>query len=845
MQKQNSKQSENSDVKSKYLKLKRALFDRAYSSLNVEQRRAVFSVRGPLLVLAGAGSGKTTVLIKRIVHIIKFGDAYESDFVPDDIDENTLLRYEYALSELTPEEIEEQVLPEFASSPCPPWAMLAITFTNKAAGEIKNRLAAALEKKGENGQSIGDSLDDTGIWAGTFHSICVRILRKYGEHVGCRSGFTIYDTDDSKKVISECMKALHFDERTLPIKTVMNEISRAKDRLETAEEYAANVGADFRLSRIAQVYKMYEERLAASNAVDFDDIILKTVTLLSEHDDIRDYYRRRFRYISVDEYQDTNHAQFVLVNLLTGEHRNLMVVGDDDQSIYKFRGATIENILTFDSCYEDARIVRLEQNYRSTLTILEAANSVIANNTGRKGKRLWTAGENGEKIKARAFFDQNSEADFICRKISELVESGFSYRDIAVLYRVNAQSAPLEMAFSRNKIPHRLLGALRFFERKEVRDILAYISLAQNPHDNLRLKRIINEPKRKIGAMTIETAELIAAAEGTSIYNIISSAKKYPALLRAVPALKDFVTLIETLREFARTSTVAELIDRTVELSGYRDMLLAAGEAEADRLENIDALISMAVDYDKNEDASLEGFLEEVALISDVDKYDETADAVVLMTIHSSKGLEFPVVFLPGMEENIFPGQRSIQNDEDIEEERRLAYVAITRAKKQLYMTYARQRSLYGYTLSSEPSRFLREINKDCIEFESKYPVKNGTEFDYFESDSVIERGYGSNYGQSSRARRLKTGVNGSGGVRSNGSKVSYLFTSSLISRKNKPSSPKYSFKAGDIVVHSKFGRGEVLTVRDFGGDTMYEIVFDEVGTKKLMASYANLTSGE
>jgi DNA helicase-2/ATP-dependent DNA helicase PcrA len=845
MQKQNSKQSENSDVKSKYLKLKRALFDRAYSSLNVEQRRAVFSVRGPLLVLAGAGSGKTTVLIKRIVHIIKFGDAYESDFVPDDIDENTLLRYEYALSELTPEEIEEQVLPEFASSPCPPWAMLAITFTNKAAGEIKNRLAAALEKKGENGQSIGDSLDDTGIWAGTFHSICVRILRKYGEHVGCRSGFTIYDTDDSKKVISESMKALHFDERTLPIKTVMNEISRAKDRLETAEKYAANVGADFRLSRIAQVYKMYEERLAASNAVDFDDIILKTVTLLSEHDDIRDYYRRRFRYISVDEYQDTNHAQFVLVNLLTGEHRNLMVVGDDDQSIYKFRGATIENILTFDSCYEDARIVRLEQNYRSTLTILEAANSVIANNTGRKGKRLWTAGENGEKIKARAFFDQNREADFICRKISELVESGFSYRDIAVLYRVNAQSAPLEMAFSRNKIPHRLLGALRFFERKEVRDILAYISLAQNPHDNLRLKRIINEPKRKIGAMTIETAELIAAAEGTSIYNIISSAKKYPALLRAVPALKDFVTLIETLREFARTSTVAELIDRTVELSGYRDMLLAAGEAEADRLENIDALISMAVDYDKNEDASLEGFLEEVALISDVDKYDETADAVVLMTIHSSKGLEFPVVFLPGMEENIFPGQRSIQNDEDIEEERRLAYVAITRAKKQLYMTYARQRSLYGYTLSSEPSRFLREINKDCIEFESKYPVKNGTEFDYFESDSVIERGYGSNYGQSSRARRLKTGVNGSGGVRSNGSKASYLFTSSLISRKNKPSSPKYSFKAGDIVVHSKFGRGEVLTVRDFGGDTMYEIVFDEVGTKKLMASYANLTSGE
>lgn len=845
MQLQNKKQSKNSDIKSRYFALKRALFNRAYSSLNDEQRRAVFSVRGPLLVLAGAGSGKTTVLIKRIVHIIKFGDAYESDLVSDDVDENTLLRYEYALSELTPEEIEEQVLPEFAVSPCPPWAMLAITFTNKAAGEIKSRLAAALEKKGERGESGGDSLDDSGIWAGTFHSICVRILRRYGEYVGCKSGFAIYDTDDSKKVISECMKALRFDEKTLPIKTVMNEISRAKDRLETAEEYAASVGADFRLSRIAQVYKMYEERLAASNAVDFDDIILKTVTLLSEHDDVRDYYRRRFRYISVDEYQDTNHAQFVLVNLLTGEHRNLMVVGDDDQSIYKFRGATIENILNFDSSYDDARIVRLEQNYRSTSTILEAANSVIVNNTGRKGKRLWTAGEDGEKIKVCALADQNSEADFICREIEKLVESGYSYRDIAVLYRVNAQSAPLEMAFSKKKIPHRLLGSLRFFDRKEIRDILAYISLARNPDDNLRLKRIINEPKRKLGAATIEAAELIATAEETSIYRIITNAKKYPALLRAASALESFVTLIETLREFARTSTVAELIDKTAELSGYRNMLIAAGEAEADRLENIDALISMAVDYDKKENASLEGFLEEAALVTDVDKYDETADAVVLMTIHSSKGLEFPVVFLPGMEENIFPGQRSIQNDEDIEEERRLAYVAITRAKKQLYMTYARQRSLYGYTLSSEPSRFLREINKDCIEFESKYPVKNGTEFDYFESDSVIERGYGSNYGRSSYAGRFKTGVNGGSGGRNSGSKASYLFTSSLISKKNKPSSPKYSFKAGDIVVHSKFGCGEVLTVSDFGGDIMYEIVFDEVGTKKLMASYANLTPGK
>ncbi len=797
------------DFVRRYNEMKRRLFDRVYENLNAMQREAVTTVSGPLLVLAGAGSGKTTVLVKRIVHIIKYGDAYASSFVPADADEAALLRYEYALTAMTPAEIEEYVLPDFKHSPCPPWAMLAITFTNKAAGEIKSRLAAAL------GAAEGEKSPADEIWAGTFHSICMRILRRHGELVGLRSGFTVYDTDDAKRVISDCMKTLNVDEKTLPIKTVMNTISRSKDRLLTPEKFAATTGGDFRADKIAGIYRMYQQRLRESNAVDFDDIVLLTVELLRENEDVRDYYRRRFRYVSVDEYQDTNHAQFILTALLTGEHNNLMVVGDDDQSIYRFRGATIENILGFDREYGNVTVIKLEENYRSTKTILNAANAVISNNRGRKGKTLWTAGDAGSKILLRELPDQNEEARFIINRIENLVAAGARYKDFAILYRMNAQSSPIETAMAKSGIPYRLLGGLRFYDRKEVKDVIAYLCLLVNSDDGVRLKRIINEPKRKIGASAMAAVEQIALVEGTSLYNVVKNAGGYIALARTAGAFAEFVRIIETLREFAANATVAETIERTVELTGYREMLVAGGEAEKERVANVDQLIANAYEYDKTEDASLQGFLEEVALVSEVDRYDEDADAVVLMTVHGSKGLEFPTVFLPGMEEGLFPGMQSATDDSELEEERRLAYVAITRAKKSLIITRAHSRMLYGQTRYNPPSRFIGEIPEELLDADTvRYAPKQG--------ERRIE-----SFAQPA-APRFRDGA----GVK----------PASIAA---KPSAPAETFKPGDVVLHRTFGRGEVISSKLMGGDTMYEIIFDNVGTKKLMASFAKLKRGE
>lgn len=802
---------QNADFRRRYHKIKRELFDKYYSNLNERQREAVTTVNGPLLVLAGAGSGKTTVLVRRIVHIIKHGDAYNSDYVPADADEGTLKRYEYALG-MSPEEIGKYVLGDFSVAPCRPWEILAITFTNKAAGEIKARLAAALGDTDENGiPSSGGPASE--IWAGTFHSICVRILRRSGDLVGYRPGFTIYDTDDSKRLISDCMRDLQIDEKTLPVKTVMNTISRAKDRLLTAEQYAAVAGGDYRSGKIAEIYKMYAERLMASNALDFDDIILVTVKLLTEHEDVREYYRRRFRYISVDEYQDTNHAQFRLTALLTGEHNNLMVVGDDDQSIYKFRGATIENILSFDREYDDVTVIKLEQNYRSTSTILNAANSLISKNRGRRGKTLWCAGEEGTRIVLRELGNQNEEAKHIADTVEKLVASGAAiYRDFAILYRMNAQSAPIEGAFAKAGMPYRMLGGLRFYDRKEIRDIVAYLSVIANPNDSVRLKRIVNEPKRKIGQAAIGAAEEIAAVEGCGLYDVLCRAGEYIALARSASAIKGFVELIETLREFAESATVAELIDRTLELSGYREMLVAGGEPERDRLENINQLISNAYEYAENtEEASLTGFLEDVALVSEVDRYDEEADAVVMMTMHSAKGLEFPIVFLPGMEEGVFPGQQSTASDEELEEERRLAYVAVTRARKRIFMTRTHSRMLYGQTRFNPPSRFISEMPPECIDDETP----------------VTENVYRHTVRNEPPTPKYRDGA----GVRVNVVKT--------------PPPPKEFFFPGTIVRHRTFGRGEVIEAKQMGADIMYEIIFDDVGTKKLMASFAKLEREE
>ncbi len=786
-------------IRERYLKAKRALFDKAYSSLNEKQREAVFTTEKPLLILAGAGSGKTTVLVKRIAFIIKYGNAYYNENVPDGMNEAQVASLESAL-ELPAEEIE-QLLPVFISRPCPPWQVLAITFTNKAANEMKTRLASVFS----NDESIAKD-----IWAGTFHSICMRILRKYGSRIGYSDGFTIYDTDDVKKLISSCLKKLNIDEKILSIKSVMNEISRAKDRLMDPKAFEEEAASDFRLSKIASVYREYQRILKDSNALDFDDIIMQTVRLLQTDDEAREYYQRRFRYVCVDEYQDTNRAQFVLTSLLSEGSRNLMVVGDDDQSIYKFRGATIENILDFDRTYRDAKVIKLEQNYRSTQNILDAANKVIKNNSGRKGKTLWTAKNEGEKIRLRRLDDQNLEARYITENINKMVSSGERrYKDFAVLYRVNAQSNNLENVFARSGIPYRMLGGVRFSDRKEIRDIVAYLQLINNHADRERLLRIINEPKRKIGAKAIEAVIDIADAEGCSLFEVIRNSERYIALANYKARFDDFANIIERLSVLADEVSLDVLVRETLERTGYKQMLIDAGEQEAERLENLEEFISNVIEYQQNtEEPSLTGFLEENALVADVDRYDENADAVVLMTIHSAKGLEFPVVFLPGLEDGIFPGMQSILDPSELEEERRLAYVAITRAKERLFITHTKCRLLYGRTQYNPKSRFVEEIPSALIEEEGESTPQ------YMGAQRIAQP-------QPQTRKKAEELTLGKPLVR------------------NTQKAPL--FVEGDRVSHMTFGEGEILSVKPMGADTLYEIMFDNAGTKKLMATYAKL----
>ena len=603
-------------LQERFVRAKRALFDKIYASLNREQREAVYTVKGPLLVLAGAGSGKTTVLVKRVAHIIRYGDAYYDTTMPASMTEEEVSALEMAMA--YDDSLIAQILERYAVNPCPPWAILSITFTNKAANEMKERLAKAL----------GTELTDLETWAGTFHSICVRILRRHGSVVGLERNFTIYDTDDAKKVISQATKDLNIDDKMFPAKAVMNTISRAKDKLITPQELEIEVARskDYRLTQIAKIYKLYQERLEEANAVDFDDIIMKTVKLLQEDDDARLFYQRRFRYVLIDEYQDTNRAQFELSALLSGYHRNLMVVGDDDQSIYRFRGATIENILQFDSGFTDAKVIKLEQNYRSTAVILDAANAVIENNIKRKGKTLWTAKKGGDKIGLAEVETQSDEGVYIAEKIMQLVRADKrAFSDFAVLYRMNAQSNSIEKVFSRSGIPYRVLGGTRFYDRKEIKDILAYLALVNNPDDDLRLARIINEPKRKIGSVALDAIRDIASTEHCSMLTVIENAHKYTALARMVGKLHEFAALIQKLREIGENESLSELFKKTIDLTGYRAMLLAEGEEGKDRLENVEELISNAVEYEENNGgATLANFLEEVALVSDVDNYDKT-----------------------------------------------------------------------------------------------------------------------------------------------------------------------------------------------------------------------------
>ena len=791
----------NETLASRYLAAKKALFDQKYAFLNEKQREAVYTTKGPLLVLAGAGTGKTTLLVNRIAYILKYGNAYLSETAPFGITEENIAEMENAKN-LSPEDLD-MYLESFAEKdePIAPWNILSITFTNKAANEMKTRLAKVL----------GDGAND--LWCGTFHSMCLRILRTHADKLGYTKSFTIYDMDDVKKIVSECMKQMGVDEKVLPIRAIMNKISMAKNSLMTPRDFDAEVGSDFKLQQISSVYTLYQSKLSESMAVDFDDIIMKTVFLLRENNDIREYYQRKFKYVLVDEFQDTNHAQFELAMLLSGGSGNLMVVGDDDQSIYKFRGATIENILHFDEKVTGAKIIKLEENYRSTENILNAANSVIRHNFGRRGKELWSHKGDGEKVFVKQFETQNDEARFIVNKIMELmIREKRKYGDFAVLYRTNAQSNALENVLMRSGVPYRVVGGHKFYERKEIKDILAYLCVVNNPSDNLRLERIINEPKRKIGEATMASVRRIAEDRGIAMFDIMESANRYPTISKAYTKFILFVSLIRRLQKMSESEKLSDVVRATIELSGYMDMLRTAEEngEGSERRENVEEFVSSAVEYEeRTENATLQGFLEEISLVTDIDNYDNTAEAVVLMTIHSSKGLEFPVVFLPGMEEGIFPGQQSAFSPDELEEERRLAYVALTRAEQRVFALCAKERLLYGKTNYNPKSRFLDEISAE------------------YKTEEVLEQKpkYRTEFGEKTKKFTLSN---------------EFISKSSLSSEVGKTKVVE-NLSTGDRVSHYSFGEGTVLSVREMGADVMYEVAFDNFGTKKLMATYAKL----
>ncbi|MBP3378597.1 MAG: UvrD-helicase domain-containing protein, partial [Clostridia bacterium] len=726
-------------------------------------------------------------------------------------------------------ELLGEYLERFSENTPAPWSVLAITFTNKAANEIKARLESALGEESGAAQEI---------WAGTFHSICMRIIRRYGEIAGFNPNCGIADTDDAKKLIADCMKKLDIDTKNLPIKTVMNQISRAKDKLIDAENFALEAGDNFKLKQIAKIYDMYAARLKESNLLDFDDIIMQTVLMLQNSPELREKLQKRFRYVCVDEFQDTNEAQLELTKLLSGGYKNVMVVGDDDQSIYRFRGATIENILRFDEMFDNVKVIKLEQNYRSTKTILDAANGVIAKNEGRRGKNLWTDGDTGDKISLIKLRNQLEEARHICDTVNDAIKDGREYRDFAVLYRTNAQSRSIEQAMAKSGIPYRLLGGVRFFDRMEIKDIISYLCVINNPLDSVHLRRIVNVPKRGIGDTSVAKAEMIASTEGISLLELMRNAPRYPQLSSSAKKMQSFAEMMDALREAAAVLTPSALIKKVISVSGYEEMIRAMGEEEADRLDNLGELVSTATTYEEStETPSLSEFLEDVALVSDVDKYDETADAVVLMTIHSAKGLEFPEVFLPGMEEELFPSFRSSSDPADLEEERRLAYVAITRAKEKLHILHVHERMLNGSTQYNRLSRFVDEIPQWLLDITDKTS-------NMFDDDDYIGERYNGGYGGRTSYTSKQPSRTSSSSSKSLFSATSSkpVLGSITQSKPKAAASPSAQFNAGDSVRHATFGVGTIVSAKPMGGDVLYEINFEKVGTKKLMGSFARLS---
>lgn len=732
-----------------------------FSHMNNMQQQAVFCTEGPLLILAGAGSGKTTVLVNRIAYILQ--------------------------SEL-----------------CKPWQILAITFTNKAAGELKERICNAVPEGGSD------------IWAATFHSTCARILRRYGDRIGFTSHFTVYGTDDQKKLVKDILKQLNYDEKMLPVKRVLNEISKAKDEMLTPQEMLKRAGYDNLKQSVAKVYEIYQSRLKTADAMDFDDMLCKTVELFQKCPDILEFYQNQFKYIMVDEYQDTNKVQYKFVSMLAAKYGNICVVGDDDQSIYKFRGATIENILSFENTFKGAKMIRLEQNYRSTQNILNAANGVISNNTMRKGKTLWTENAVGDKIEVHTSDSERDEAQFIAKTILDGVADGRKFSDFAILYRMNAQSNSIEQALSRSGIPHRVIGGRRFYDREEIRDMVAYLQVINNPHDDVRLGRIINVPKRGIGATTLEKASEIAAGLGESIYSVIKDADVYPQLSRAATKLKSFVALIDGLMEAEQSGdySLAELYNLILEHTDYEKYLKTEKDNPDVRIENIEELSSNIIKFEEDyaEEASLSNFLEEISLQTDIDNYDAEADSSVTMTLHSAKGLEFPVVFIAGLEEGVFPSIATMMNPDELNEERRLAYVGITRAKEKLYITKAKSRMLMGHTSYNKVSRFVNEIPPELLNYTGEkktFASTNG----FSASSSHISIGAGSKFTPNKSFNTFTKPAVKSGTV----------------------------YKKGDCVFHKVFGKGMIMKTEKMGNDTMLEVAFDKAGTKTLMANFSKM----
>ena len=728
--------------------------------LNERQKEAVLATEGPVLVLAGAGSGKTTVLVNRIAYMIS----------------------------------EKHIRP---------WNILAITFTNKAAREMKDRIERLL----------GDTAKD--MWIGTFHSVCVRILRSCIDLLGYSRDFVIYDTADTKTVMKECLRELDIDEKSFPVRNVLSIISNAKNDLMDAATFENVYKSDYRMSIIAKIYYRYQTKLRKNNAVDFDDIILNTVKILSENPDVLSKYQDKFQYILVDEYQDTNNSQYLLINLLAQANRNLCVVGDDDQSIYKFRGANIGNILNFEDDYSDVQKITLDQNYRSTQNILDAANSVISNNKGRMGKSLWTSNGDGNKVFVYTGTNEYDEARYIARQIKKHFDEQGSFSDCAILYRTNAQSRVIEEMLMRESVPYKVLSGLRFYDRKEIKDIIAYLRVVYNPNDDVSLARIINEPKRKIGNATLEKARNIAREKETSLYDVISHADDYPEFKTAIKKLLSFSEIIQSLIKLKDTVTIEDLTGRILNDTGYMPALVMEDTTESKtRIENLGEFISVITEFEKNEETgnTLGEFLENISLVSDIDGYDENEDSAVLMTIHSAKGLEFPIVFLSGLEEGLFPGMRSMESDDDIEEERRLCYVAITRAKEQLYITKTISRTIHGKTMPTTASRFFKEI-----------PVE------YLEDKTTL---------QPKVAKVMQDlGVRNASAPK----KEVYMTKGFGSSVKSSGSTDYFKFKAGDAVEHRTFGRGEILKATPCGNDCILEIQFESIGFKRLMAAFAKV----